>query len=1014
MIRLQFTLFIASLAFSAVAQHSFEILTSIATKGKKQGLYDVVQNKWISPLSNQYVFDLGNDFYGTYDKKTKSIQGIFHNKDFTKRTNSKDKLYIEERIDWYDYPIYEMGGWSFTNEGKAVGRSSFNYAEKPQSSIGIVPISSLLLVGQSIGKNICDLTIVEVKKGRLVKEYKNVKWKIDDNKLYIAHCKIQEKDDFNAPVKIEVLDILNGELNMIKTFQKDTTAAYNELATWITDANAISHPNPKKSFEGKKKSFEEFYASDFKKDSSEKYPLIKDLGEFVVFGNENGIWVKTPRQFWLNIEDGLQYDEHYYEENTIKGVAVEGDLVVLRNAEATYSEHLFDPNFGEPMYDDLGNPVYVDVAGVNNSGIWNKKTNAWVVKPDYYNLGVVNNKIVADNIQYEVDAETGYLISQKENYIVLDLEGNSLQEFRKEELKQLFSMVYDADSLTELERGFVSFHKNGRTNLVDLNYFFVDGMPNEILSFDDNFIPGTYNQEGYSSLSISQGEFYFNVNLPELGNYQIKVNQPFYGKSGLNKEAWENEWLISKNKQDIRIASGIENYGDYSIIRNVSQTEIMELPYFDVETGYDMYDENGNPIYIYEITKGHYNTGLWDNKSNKWLLQPAYEDIIITKNGFTALLRNDYYTDWVDNMGYNRSRLDSTTTDYLAFDSAFNLKTKFTENDEPWSNPKYLEYLSNSEPFLSTIQHPKKVHEGTSAYSGKYTWVKSENGYAMYDIDGFSRNVIQLIVGTQWMHESMDVLYYIKNDSLHIKHIKADAQGTLKLPNDKSTHIIDCDKYLQLVHGKDTSYYNLKEDLSIYKDKRPKDLSWNKKFLDLTITEKEIVALNPGVETIESYGEYDDYFYAIDLKISDDLVWVKENNEWSIKVAAANIKDFNGGFYIDSNYVSDAGWEGDYFVIEDQNNYTFYDQNLSPIKELKDNKLVSTKTDHGLTIVEYIGEYGYNALAIFDAKGNLMAKDIFYYEIETNEIICTPIDPVYGEDLIDENGDFLKYTFQIE
>ena len=72
------TLFIALLSFSALAQHSFEILASIATKGKKQGLYDVVQAKWISPLSNQFVFDLGNNFYGTYDKKTKAIQGIFH------------------------------------------------------------------------------------------------------------------------------------------------------------------------------------------------------------------------------------------------------------------------------------------------------------------------------------------------------------------------------------------------------------------------------------------------------------------------------------------------------------------------------------------------------------------------------------------------------------------------------------------------------------------------------------------------------------------------------------------------------------------------------------------------------------------------------------------------------------------------------------------------------------------------------------------------------------------------
>ena len=95
--KLLYSLFTACFTLSTLAQANFEILTSIATKGKKQGLFDVMQSKWVSPLSNQFVFELGNDFYGTYDRKTGAVKGIFHNENFTIETGELTELYIQEK-----------------------------------------------------------------------------------------------------------------------------------------------------------------------------------------------------------------------------------------------------------------------------------------------------------------------------------------------------------------------------------------------------------------------------------------------------------------------------------------------------------------------------------------------------------------------------------------------------------------------------------------------------------------------------------------------------------------------------------------------------------------------------------------------------------------------------------------------------------------------------------------------------------------------------------------------------
>lgn len=1002
--RILFTLSIALFAISVVAQYNFEILTSIATKGKKQGLYDVVEGKWISPLSNQFVFELGNDFYGTYDRKTGTVKGIFHNKDFTVQTEDLDKLYISEKNDWYDFPIYQMEEWLVTNEGEALGKVQYPQAIKPNANVGVIPISNGILVGRSVGKNMFDLTLHETKKGAVILDFKNVQWRLDDNKLYLANFKLKDKDGAaeNTAMKIDIYDIQDKNLTLVQSIKRDSSEKYDQLLNWIEDSYSTNNPNPSKSPDAIKEQFYAFYETDFKKDSSEKYSLIHDIGEFVIFANETGAWITSTQQKWLEIGNTLEYSENNYEYSEIKGVELQGDNLIIRKS---YGKELMArlDEFGEPMYDDFGNPLYQHIAGENLSGVWNIRSKSWIIEPVFLYANIINDVIVANEIIYESDENSEFFLNEEYHYKTFDLTGEMLKTFNQDELPALYKSVYKADSLTAYQYGYTSYHRNGLSNLVNLNNEPILGKPQVFASFSDSLIHGTFNQRFTSAICNDNGDFFMLINVSEIGPFKVKIDYPFFGRERLNSDTWESNWIKSSSFPKESITHGVENYGKYSIIRNVTETEIVELVAYD-EYGYELYDQYGYPVYDEEITKGHYNTGLWGNENNDWLLQPIYENIIITKNGFTAVLRKDYYTKMLDDFNSNAIRLDSSSVQYVSYDRSLNKVKQFSHLDNPYENSSYHEFLVNIDDIEKIVQKPEAPISSNFTI-GSYYWARHKSGkYSMCQSFEGCSSIDIAIKNVDWLHEASGLLFSIDNDSLNVWSKQSNGKKLSYRLSD-TFEILYTDQFIQVdINNVKKCYGMLGTEIG---DEINTGKDYGTIYAKISCKDNEIMISNNNRIFIETTDNWDSYISA-NLKENREIIWRKEENLWQYKIDGAEVLPLS-----DFGYAANYNYNDEYFSTNTIDAASLYDINLNKIKFPKVMKITSGEKVLDGYIISYETYDNEYLIALLDENGEILVDGYTGFSVQEDKILFTSYS-AEGFPSYDENGNEIELLFSFK
>lgn len=92
----------------------------------------------------------------------------------------------------------------------------------------------------------------------------------------------------------------------------------------------------------------------------------------------------------------------------------------------TESIPMFDEG-GYFLYDDMGNPVYLDtlIAGSSNSGVFNTQTNQWTLEPIYKQIWVVKNGFIG---QFE-NIENHYPNGQ-DDYILYNWNGEEIKRFK--------------------------------------------------------------------------------------------------------------------------------------------------------------------------------------------------------------------------------------------------------------------------------------------------------------------------------------------------------------------------------------------------------------------------------------------------------------------------------------------------------------------------------------------------------------------------------------------------------
>ena len=1009
---------ITLLALSAFAQQ-VNSSTEIITKGKKQGLFDTSKSTWVFPMDNQYIYDLGNDFYGIFNPKSKSIEGVFLNKSFTLKSTSNKQLYIQENNDWYEFPIFTMGKWNITNNGTAVKSNPNTYGQNTCSNYGIFQHKNIHLVGVSAhieGESLAKLNVIANKKGEILNSFENVHWKILNNNLYVSFYKhfqehSQEYSEY-AINKIEIYALQENGVSLTKTLQNDTSDYFYKLAVWTNSSHSDFHPEIEQYVEEKSARYSKLKETDFMKDSSEKYSLIQDLGVMVVFANSSGTWITSAQESWLKISNHSEYTEFTIEPFSLRGVALQDDILLINNSTFYESLHRFDPDYGEPMYDEFGEPVYDDYIGTNASGAWSLSSQKWIINPEFYFLHFVNDKIVINDIEYTTEENSNIMLGHAQVQNLYDLKGTFILKTKSEDALTFYQKVFDADSLTLTDtiNNYVYFHRNSKSNLMDLNYFTPENGPEIIATFDDNIISGTFNFSNNSFLSYHNNQIYFNTNLPELGFYKMKIDSKYFGFTNFDEMTWSSNWVSSNQPPKNKITSGIENIGNYTIIRNVSETQILDLEYID-EDGYNVYNEFGDQVLMQEITKGHYNTGLWDNQLKKWALQPIYEDIIVTKNGFTSQHRTDHYTAWVGELGYHRTRLDSITRRYNCYDKSFKITKQFNNQNNPYSDKDLYQYLAPLQPIQKIVQQPIRLDTILYLSIGDYHWAQQQNGkYTMYRLNEIYEDIKIIVEDVDWLHEANNILYYISNDSLYIHHLQNESNEGLVFPMSKFNdfQIMDTDGYFGLDH----IHYELSSDYT-FKELGAGAHSFQYLKTSIYFTKNQIIITGSQKEFYEFYGDWDD-FYTVSCKVNRDVVWIKDGNNWEYKMDAASISEAPFGFaasnnfgYVQSDYERTSLLSGEFngLYTKDFKKIDLPDFRDFFRQERVDNFYLITYicTDESVKIV----------LMNLDNKIEKVFEGYNSYDLKENEIIFYNYDE-FGTPEYDEYGDPIefKYTFK--
>mgnify|MGYP000654361520 CR=1 FL=1 len=902
-----------------------------------------------------------------------------------------------------------MEQWSVTNDGEALGERLVRYAADPLSSLGVVPVEEIILVGQSEEKNICNLLVFDSKKGKQISVFKNVKWRLDNQKLYINYCDFKNAE--NTSIKIEVYDISENKLDFTRTIQKDTTEYYYELSAWIIEGASDYHPEKAKSPEAIQEKFSTFYKSDFKTDSSQKYALIQDLERMVVFYNENGVHVTSERVLWLPITNQTEYREYYSEPYFYSGVEVQNENIIIRHSLPSEVLAKIDTESGLQVYNDEGNPLYMEIPGKHCSGVWNTKSNTWIIEPIYDEVNFQNNKFVTRDIQYETNPSTNEIISRDEKFLLFDLSGNLISTYDIEDEIGLATKIYDADSSKQIIVGNGDHYlfKDGQCMLINTFGLLFGHNSWAKINFNEGLISGTYNQGHESAINYSNGNFYQHFHIPELGFYKSKVNAPFFGKGPIDVMTRESEWIKAKTKPSSRILSGIENYGDYSIIRNVSETEIMELPYLD-EDGYETYDDYGDPMYLYEITKGHYNTGLWDNQNHKWLLQPIYEDIIITKNGFTSQFRQDFYTDWVDYLGLNRTQLDSTTRDYVSYNSSFKVITEFSSSDLPYKNAEYYKYLGPLDPDQKIVQQPFILDSTIELTLGHYYLAAQTNGkYSLFSSDDINQRIDILVSDVDWICETNDMLFYISQDSMYItKTYDFSQQLVFSLPSLNGSDLLVTNEGVVVLN---TLYYLSNDPFTRtepYTKDAKKDL-----LAKISVTTNKILVVSSARETQDVFGELD-YAFSFEYKANRDIVWEKEGANWVYKKDGASIIQTPFGYCVSNNFGSYYNEYNEYFALN-SGSAGIYSKNWEIIDIPNYKNFYNVYPLEENSLLHFTNVEDKSCFAVIDNNGSVekIISGFDVYEINGDQLIFQKYDE-YGDQEYDENGDLMEYKYSLK
>jgi len=356
----------------------------------------------------------------------------------------------------------------------------------------------------------------------------------------------------------------------------------------------------------------------------------------------------------LNYEDGVLKHEKRYESSDGKPISEilklnKDQYIVFIDSRETYSVSDED---GEPEYDEEGYPIYEET-GVLKSGIYDTKKQSWIIPPNFSFISAINNGFIAhsDTAVFFIDKKFKSNILTSNRVINI----NKVVEHLLPQNSSLFETVNDDQYLY-----FQNNHKVGVFTISD----FQNDLPDIILPARYDYIAfcnelGVFVTASNGKLSFKKEASYSKDNpFPNITFRSVSIGSSSYqtyydlliidgDTYKINNSTDDYKWEKQSEKTkptSIRFHVEIATNGD--IISNINNR--ITQPDYDEETGEEMYDDYGDPVYV---ETGIKKAGIYNYKKRKWILKD-YSNIERCKKGFIvekerALFSTDFHFGFV-------------------------------------------------------------------------------------------------------------------------------------------------------------------------------------------------------------------------------------------------------------------------------------------------------------------------------------------------------------------------------
>lgn len=699
-----------------------------------------------------------------------------------------------------------------------------------------------------------------------------------------------------------------------------------------------------------------------------------------------------------------------------------------------------------PMYSENGDNVDLDEDGVEDyeeiilpniskSGVYSPQRKKWIINPSKNWIGEFNGNYLTS--EYNENYQITYTLYNKNGEFITTIftdETNLIDQIKD---------LYSADSVSNIGNNIFSIYSKNNHYIIDVqflkklqeikilykndyliyNYNYRFNKKNLFLCKNDNgYLFNWKNQDDNDKdtvTAILHDHFVILSNRDGLYDYHNSGDTLSYSFS--EKSAAELTELIYNEKDYSSKLGKIKINDTLTLILNNSNTFIESVYSY-------LYDENGNEEYeafISFVDNGKYSTGIFNDKSKKWMLKPQYEKIVLTEYGYTGIKREEKIN-YIRGDQNDSTPILSKKYSYEMYDKKFNLIQQFDTSNNPYLNPNNFKFLTNNLIFDSICElenehlSSKTVYARQIANSKHYIYHNKEKGFGALshwtDNNKFSKteNYFEAINYNPYF----DCTIGVRSDSLFI--------------NDFSLKLIPQSTIEIFSNGGRNYHFNIRETLpnGVFEytfDEENK--KWVKKvtpiessfgitdrvyippIASISIYENEIIInhLNGPIEEVTE-GDmyvYNDYYEYITTsyhgKTSNDEVWKKINGQWKEIISEGTITKCEKGYLLIKPKFSQS-----YFNNDPKETSLFVDHQLKPIQfEKYANPFNYFEIGEGYYVISFYNiEIDDSKIVCFSPTGKVISDAFHSFQIVDGKIKAEFM-------LINEYGDIIEERIEM-